>query len=154
MHRGKHDWKFSNCLIILLCVRMLQAKNVPQAPAAEPEPEPIEPVGESVYDALLTKSVNYRPVTAATATANGDDTDSFRKKSKVINVMPLVQVLREGAKTKDAGWHRNEERLARGIAPVTNLGNKLEAWENQLVSFSYPCISSFFLCVRMHKFHF
>lgn len=48
--------------------------------------------------------------------------------------MPLVAYLKEGA-TKAAGWHRNEERQARGIQPITpsNLSStELEPWERQL----------------------
>jgi hypothetical protein len=45
--------------------------------------------------------------------------------------MPLVTYLKQGA-SKAAGWHRNEERLARGLDPVTNLAAQLESWERQL----------------------
>jgi hypothetical protein len=47
--------------------------------------------------------------------------------------MPLVTFLREGL-GKEAGWHRNSERRARGVFPVTSLSSQLEPWERQLVS--------------------
>lgn len=50
-----------------------------------------------------------------------------------VSVMPLVAFLREGG-TEEAGWHRNNERLARGMFPVASLSCQLEPWERQLVS--------------------
>jgi hypothetical protein len=50
-----------------------------------------------------------------------------------VSVMPLVAFLREGG-PEDAGWHRNNERLARGMFPVASLSCQLEPWERQLVS--------------------
>jgi len=50
-----------------------------------------------------------------------------------ISVMPLVAFLRDGC-VKDAGWHRNGERRARGMFQVTSLSSQLEPWERQLVS--------------------
>jgi hypothetical protein len=51
-----------------------------------------------------------------------------------INVMPLISYLREGS-VQEAGWHRNAERRARGMFPVTSLSSQLEPWERQLVRF-------------------
>lgn len=45
--------------------------------------------------------------------------------------MPLVTYLREGS-NKPSGWHRNEERQARGMQPVKNTSAQLESWERQL----------------------
>ena len=59
-------------------------------------------------------------------------------------VMPLVAFLRNGIK-KESGWHRNEERRARGLYPVTSLSSQLEPWERQLVCiyiYMYIYISS------------
>jgi hypothetical protein len=50
-----------------------------------------------------------------------------------VSVMPLVGFLREGSE-REAGWHRNNERLARGMFPVASLSCQLEPWERQLVS--------------------
>ena len=84
----------------------------------------LEPVGESAYDSLLPRSIAYRPVPT---TADGD-INSTR------TLMPLVQALKEGAETKEIGWHRNAERAARGLPPVENISNHMEPWEKQLVS--------------------
>ena len=49
--------------------------------------------------------------------------------------MPLVAHLKEGSMAgKQAGWHRNAERRARGMFPVKGLSVQLEPWERQLVS--------------------
>lgn len=86
----------------------------------ETESDPIEPVGESAYDSLLPKSIAYRPVPVAEG------------ESKV-SVMPLVTLLKEGTERHEPGWHRNAERLARGIPLVSSVSVQLEAWEKQLV---------------------
>mmetsp|Transcript_12852 Transcript_12852/g.35241 ORF Transcript_12852/g.35241 Transcript_12852/m.35241 type:complete len:175 (+) Transcript_12852:467-991(+) len=46
--------------------------------------------------------------------------------------MPLVAFLREGASSREVGWHRNAERRARGLFPMSNLSVQLEPWERQL----------------------
>lgn len=72
-----------------------------------------EPVGESVYDSILPESIGW---------TNQQET------------MPLVKHLKEGFETsKPRGWHRNEERRARGLTPVTNPAIQLEGWERELV---------------------
>lgn len=48
-----------------------------------------------------------------------------------VAVMPLVLFLRQHAH-QDAGWHRNQERRARGVHPVPSLSSQLEPWERQL----------------------
>ena len=75
----------------------------------------LEPVGESAYDSLIPRSVAYRPT------------------NKKGDIMPLVAAFREGALKKKPGWHRNEERAARGLPMVENKKDHLEAWEKQLV---------------------
>ena len=90
----------------------------------------LEPVGESAYDFLLPRSIAYRPVL---------NTERTGPRS----LMPLVEVLRDGAETKDAGWHRNAERAARGLPVVENISNHMEPWEKQLVCvmhFGYTCM--------------
>jgi hypothetical protein len=47
------------------------------------------------------------------------------------NLMPLVAFLRDGA-IQESGWHRNTERRARGLFPVSSLSIQLEPWERQL----------------------
>jgi hypothetical protein len=51
--------------------------------------------------------------------------------------MPLVSHLRRG-RSRPFGWHRSEERAARGAGPVPNVKVQLEPWERQLVR----CLSS------------
>jgi hypothetical protein len=77
-------------------------------------------VGESAYDSLLPKSVAYRPV-------------PVEEEESKVSVMPLVTLLKEGSERHEPGWHRNAERLARGLPPVSNASVQLEAWEKQLV---------------------
>lgn len=48
--------------------------------------------------------------------------------------MPLIRHLKDGFdKNKPSSWHRNEERCARGLLPVTNPATQLEGWERELV---------------------
>jgi hypothetical protein len=49
-------------------------------------------------------------------------------------VMPLVAFLQQGSTHKPFGWHRNEERQARGWKPLVDLelSSQLEEWERQL----------------------
>ena len=84
----------------------------------------LEPVGESAYDYLLPRSIAYRPVLNAERTGPR-------------SLMPLVEVLRDGAESKEAGWHRNAERAARGLPAVENISNHMEPWEKQLVCLLY-----------------
>mmetsp|Transcript_7794 Transcript_7794/g.12903 ORF Transcript_7794/g.12903 Transcript_7794/m.12903 type:complete len:423 (-) Transcript_7794:85-1353(-) len=72
-----------------------------------------EPVGESVYDSILPESIGW---------------------SSQQDMMPLVKHLKEGFDNqKTRGWHRSEERRARGLPPVTNPAIQLEGWERELV---------------------
>lgn len=72
-----------------------------------------DPVGESVYDSILPESIGW---------------------TSQQEMMPLVQHLKEGFESQKArGWHRNEERRARGMPPVTNPAIQLEGWERELV---------------------
>jgi hypothetical protein len=79
------------------------------------------------------------PVAAAAAAANPSADDNKADPwdcpppPEGVSVMPLVAFLREGG-TEEAGWHRNNERLARGMFPVASLSCQLEPWERQLVS--------------------
>eukprot|EP00543_Licmophora_paradoxa_P019003 CAMPEP_0202471310 /NCGR_PEP_ID=MMETSP1360-20130828/84307_1 /ASSEMBLY_ACC=CAM_ASM_000848 /TAXON_ID=515479 /ORGANISM="Licmophora paradoxa, Strain CCMP2313" /LENGTH=261 /DNA_ID=CAMNT_0049097355 /DNA_START=377 /DNA_END=1162 /DNA_ORIENTATION=- len=48
--------------------------------------------------------------------------------------MPIVSHLKEGFDAnKPRAWHRNEERLARGLPPVHNPAIPLDGWERELV---------------------
>jgi hypothetical protein len=80
-------------------------------------------------------SISYRPSSmgksdeVAAVLASGLDADATPPEG--VALMPLVAFLREGS-TNEAGWHRNAERRARGLFPVTSLSSQLEPWERQL----------------------
>ena len=121
------------------------AKKIKQFEEEKPPP----PEGESVYDLIIPQSIAFRPsssvqpvavaVAAAAAAAAGEAPDPWvppPPPPAVVSpteLMPLVAFLRDNA-VKPAGWHRNEERRARGVRPVPSLSCQLEAWERQLVS--------------------
>jgi hypothetical protein len=72
------------------------------------------PEGQSVYETILPESMAF--------VSNGT------------NVMPLVAHLKHGFDTnRPRGWHRNDERLARGLWPVQNSAVQLQGWERELV---------------------
>ena len=83
-------------------------------PVTEEDMSP-EPVGVSVYDVILPESIGW-------SASNDDET------------MPLIKHLKDGFdQEKPRGWHRNEERRARGLPPVPNPAVQLEGWERELV---------------------
>lgn len=74
------------------------------------------PFGESVYDSILPRSIAWDPSTGDSLT------------------MPLIAHLKDGFdNNKPSAWHRNEERFARGLMPITNPATQLEGWERELV---------------------
>ncbi|KAL3908478.1 MAG: hypothetical protein SGARI_003044 [Bacillariaceae sp.] len=117
-------------------------------PAAKQKQGPPPPEGKSVYATTLPASIAYRPpqnvgsssissgATGLSNSANGGDkkpaANGNGTSSAIVGIMPLVAHLREGAQNKPVGWHRNEERRARGLWPVTSLSTQLEPWERQL----------------------
>ena len=94
--------------------------------------------GVSVYESILPASISYRP-TVITTIASPAKTDanadggkkpaagSSNSTTVYAGIMPLVAHLREGAMNRPVGWHRNDERLARGLWPVSSLSTQLEA---------------------------
>ena len=75
---------------------------------------PPPPSGESVYDRIIPESIAWCPRVGAQ--------------------MPLVAHIKAGFDAgKPPAWHRNEERRARGMWPVTSPATQLEAWERELV---------------------
>lgn len=73
------------------------------------------PLGRSVYDTILPQSIAW-------------------KASAGCGRMPMISHLKDGFdRNKPSGWHRNEERMARGLPPVTNPAAQLEGWERELV---------------------
>jgi hypothetical protein len=92
--------------------KMTKTQLIPKPPT--PEDFSPEPVGESVYDRIIPQSIGWE----------GDGMEA----------MPLVRHLKEGFdQLKPRGWHRNEERRARGLPPVPNPAVQLEGWERELV---------------------
>jgi hypothetical protein len=145
-----------------MCKRHWKAIHFPEV-KSNAENEPPQPKGESVYDSVLPQSIAYRPSVVAGKYKEGDEDSSGQEHPGAppappvaavaaaigtddktdpwdcppppegVSVMPLVAFLREGG-TEEAGWHRNNERLARGMFPVASLSCQLEPWERQLVS--------------------
>ena len=83
---------------------------LPQPDAASCQ---VIPQVESVYDRILPQSVAWH--------------------CGMNTLMPLIQHLREGFESnKPPAWHRNDERMARGLIPVHNAATQLETWEREL----------------------
>lgn len=118
-----------------MCKRHWKAIHFPEAPKADDQPP--APEGESVYDSILPQSIAYRPGHAAARLKEGDENKNADPwdppaAPEGSSVMPLVGFLKSGAH-KEAGWHRNLERRARGMFPIPSLSCQLEPWERQLV---------------------
>ena len=135
-----------------MCKRHWKQVHFPP-PATKTEDQPPPPEGDSVWDTILPASISYRPT-------SGKAKLKFEKESvdgdpppppDGVAVMPLVAHLREG-EAREAGWHRNAERRARGMFAVTSLSSQLEPWERQLVSFLYVCTlgKCVHLCMEFH----
>ena len=100
-------------------------------------PQQPPPEGDSVYDSILPRSISYRPHMIqpphmTVTTMNGSEQQPTMAQQEWA-VMPLIKILKEGMNSKPAGWHRQEERRARGMFPVPSLQTQLEPWERQLV---------------------
>jgi len=121
-----------------MCKRHWKAINFPLPPPAK-EDLPPPPEGESVYDSILPQSISYRPTSTKSKHKDDDGNVVLDRVDPLdpppapdgMTVMPLVSFLREG-RAKAAGWHRNVERRARGMFPVSSLSSQLEPWERQL----------------------
>jgi hypothetical protein len=126
-----------------MCKRHWKAVHWPESAGSGGNPNtarkedliPPAPEGESIYDSVLPQSISYRPTLLNKANLPelkpGEDPPP---PPSGVSVMPLVGFLREGATNKEVGWHRNAERRARGLFPISNLSVQLEPWERQLVS--------------------
>ena len=107
-----------------MCKRHWKATHFPEE-VEPPQPHPPAAAaapaaqGVSVYDHVLPQSIAYRPV-------------KIKEDDAEVAVMPLVTFLQEG-RHLPAGWHRNQERTARGLPLVQTLSTQLEGWERQLV---------------------
>lgn len=98
--------------------------------------------GESVYDHVIPQSISFRPILPPSIV--GTHTPATIKEDELpdlASILPLISYLRIN-RGKPAGWHRNEERRARGLDHVVSLSCQLESWERQLVS----CTTVFLLC--------
>lgn len=116
-----------------MCKRHWKALHFPEETVVKEETQPPQPEGESVYDGILPQSISYRPnminKSIIPELKPGEDPPP---PPGGVSLMPLVEYLRAGI-SKEAGWHRNSERRARGLFPVTSLSAQLEPWERQLV---------------------
>jgi len=74
----------------------------------------------SVYDDILPSSASWR------APKNGSSGESSTP------VMPFVAHLSNNKRLHRA-WHRDEERISRGLFPVSGCRAHFETWEKQLV---------------------
>ncbi|KAL7543126.1 hypothetical protein ACHAXR_012424 [Thalassiosira sp. AJA248-18] len=123
--------------------------------AAE-EPTTCEPIGSSVYDHILPASFQWKAdgsgglklspkkETKSEATEGGGMTelgnvedvkkDVMKVKEEEMQQTELVPILQHilDNESLSAGWHRINERLARGICPPKSLSTQLESWEKQL----------------------
>lgn len=109
---------------------------VPKAPPNKPGAAPatgtadtdsVKPgPGAAPADVSGIGSLIYAAATPA-ATAAGSSNSS-----PAVPTMPLVAFLRRG-QSREVGWHRQQERLARGLLPIASLATQLESWERQLV---------------------
>jgi hypothetical protein len=83
--------------------------------------------------ASFAESIHPTPVTAPLVAERNAKLDPWDVPPPPdgVQVMPLVQFLRENSHKK-AGWHRHQERRARGVFPVSSLSCQLEPWERQL----------------------
>ncbi|GAX10652.1 hypothetical protein FisN_14Lh160 [Fistulifera solaris] len=125
-----------------MCKRHWKTANLPaeERPKVEPANVPTVPDGESVYDTILPMSIGYKPHMKGFIEGKGSNSigdayrawDGFSDPPEDANVMPLVRFLRDGRVGKEIGWHRHEERRARGHPPVSKLKVQLEPWERQL----------------------
>ena len=91
------------------------ATPLPPPPPAHIAQDPPPPVGTSVYDRIIPDSVAWKPNSGVP--------------------MPLVKHLHDGFHdpNQPPAWHRNDERRARGLWPVSNPAMQLEGWERELV---------------------
>lgn len=119
-----------------MCKRHWRESTMP-AVEIRTKPVPPDPVGISVYDAILPQSMAYKP--PVTAIANLPPDGPIPEGA----IMPLVEHLRQGRLTKEFGWHRKAERQARGVFAVTSLTAQFEAWERQLVRYLF--VSNFLM---------
>lgn len=117
---------------------LLAPKDHRKRPQKEKEGDQMacEPVGSSVYDYILPASFAWKTeVSGGVKSPKKEDTLEGRgvtdREDKQVELIPILKHLVEN-ESLDPGWHRTNERLARGIRPSKSLSTQLESWEKQL----------------------
>lgn len=114
--------------------------NPPPPPRPEDLPPPAQ--GQSVYDVIIPASVAWKVPKKGNAAGEIVASDfagvaTMAAMSEMpSDPMPLIAHLK-GNLHLEAGWHRNQERLARGMRPAKSASAQFETWERQR---EYQCI--------------
>jgi hypothetical protein len=146
----KRHWKEVNCLL-----DNDRSKNNDGHKRLDPE-------GESVYETILPMSIQYRPsinihysallMPGRSKSNNNNNTENPKSEIESVDdlvdipiphgvtVMPLIKYFKDHA-DQPPGWHRNNERRARGLHPVPSIATQLEPWERQLALFEILLLS-------------
>mmetsp|Transcript_24165 Transcript_24165/g.49862 ORF Transcript_24165/g.49862 Transcript_24165/m.49862 type:complete len:287 (-) Transcript_24165:140-1000(-) len=109
-------------------------------PPPRPEDLPPPPQGQSVYDVIIPASVAWKvPKKGNTAgEIIASDVSGMATMAAMTEMpsdpLPLIAHL-QGNLHLEAGWHRTQERLARGMRPAKSASAQFETWERQLVMF-------------------
>eukprot|EP00569_Conticribra_weissflogii_P006280 CAMPEP_0171343922 /NCGR_PEP_ID=MMETSP0878-20121228/18284_1 /TAXON_ID=67004 /ORGANISM="Thalassiosira weissflogii, Strain CCMP1336" /LENGTH=521 /DNA_ID=CAMNT_0011846979 /DNA_START=21 /DNA_END=1586 /DNA_ORIENTATION=- len=131
------------------------------------EPVTCDPVGFSVYDEILPLSFAWkttikpvrvkREISAesepvSSAFENPEDEalrlqhnrgHQFNHYSRGSELIPIAQHLADNAHL-EPGWHRKNERLARGLCPPKSISSQLDTWEKQLAILEISLITGTF----------
>ena len=145
------------------CKRHWQERLDPEDPRKktkkkkEEEQTACEPFGSSVYDYIVPASFAWKtemsggvksPIKEHVLEGGG----MADREDKHIELIPILKHLVEN-KSLDPGWHRINERLARGIRPPKSLSTQLESWEKQLAVLEMALIAGTDTakCLTQHK---
>ena len=145
------------------CKRHWQERLDPEDPhkktkkKKEEEQTACEPFGSSVYDYIVPASFAWKTEVSGRvkspikehALEGGGMAD---QEDKHIELIPILKHLVEN-ESFDPGWHRTNERLARGIHPPKWLSTQLESWEKQLAVLEMALIAGTDMakCLTQHK---
>lgn len=120
------------------------------------EGQPLQPTGQSVYDEIIPASVAWKapknkrapvveqqhmgmpdpmmmpalPLIGSSAGGAAAMAAAPAPTENPADVMPLIAHLRKYAHL-EAGWHRKQERAARGLPPPPGTSTQFETWERQ-----------------------
>lgn len=119
-------------------------------PETSEEKRTVEPQGKSVYDDILPasfawkgglggryikkKKVKGKSDEESDSVSNHDGDPPYEPEDydvEYTQTLPLAKFLEDNSHL-EAGWHRRNECLARGLMPPTSLKCKLEVWEKQI----------------------